>query len=228
MLAPGVELVDGEALMRAVRRVKLPAEIDVIRTGIAIAEGCLATAAGHITAGVTERDVQAAFMDAMASSYAVTVPALAGTFRVVDATPAQPGASDRVLQGGDRFIINAGVLYTGYEADVTHTVDVDRAAERPSSREVLADVIDACRTGAAPEELLSAWTGPAQPGPLVVGLGMGVEPPVIGGPGGLEQLDSEPLEAGMVLGLQGWTGHAMHGAIVHVTDGDPVVLTRLG
>ena len=41
MLAPDAELVDGEALMAGVRAVKLPAEIECLRTAIAMAEGAL-------------------------------------------------------------------------------------------------------------------------------------------------------------------------------------------
>src|SRR4051812_17361144 len=41
MLAPAARLVDGEALMRTVRAVKLPAEVECLRTAIAIAEGAL-------------------------------------------------------------------------------------------------------------------------------------------------------------------------------------------
>lgn len=228
MLAPGVELVDGEALMRGVRRVKLPEELEVMKTAIAIAEGCVATALTQLSPGRTERSVQGAFMDAMASVYSVTIPAVAGTFRVVDGQPPQPGASNRVVQADDRFVINAGVLYAGYEVDVAHTVDVGSSVERPSSRDVLADVINACRPSISPSELLKAWPGEPQPGPLVVGLGMGVEPPVLGGPGGLQGFDDEVLEAGMVLGVQAWSDGALYGVIVAVTADEPVVLTRLG
>ena len=38
-LAPDAELVDGESLMRGVRAVKLPAEVECIRTAVALTEG---------------------------------------------------------------------------------------------------------------------------------------------------------------------------------------------
>ena len=51
LLAPDAELVDGEALMRGVRAVKLPAEIECLRTAIAMAEGALTTVAQELAAG---------------------------------------------------------------------------------------------------------------------------------------------------------------------------------
>ena len=38
--APDAELVDGEALMRGARAVKLPAEVECIRTTVALTKGC--------------------------------------------------------------------------------------------------------------------------------------------------------------------------------------------
>jgi Xaa-Pro aminopeptidase len=224
MLAPGVELVDGESLMREVRRVKTAAEIDVIKTAVAIAEGCLAAALDRIAPGVTEREVQGAFMAAMASTYAVTVPAYSGIFRVLDESPPLPGASDRAIEAGDRFVISASVMYAGYEAVVTHTFD---PASRRAEPAELTALVDACRPGRLPSELAASAGDAAQPGPVVIGLGIGVESPVAGGPGGLEAYDDTPLEAGMVLGLQVWAGGRLAGCMVHVTDDGPVRLSRL-
>ncbi|HVW81131.1 MAG TPA: M24 family metallopeptidase [Mycobacteriales bacterium] len=222
MLAPGVELVDGEALMREVRRVKTPAEIEVMRTGIGIAEGCLAAAVERIAPGVSEREVQAAFMDAMASSYAVTIPAFAGIFRVAGDLPPLPGASGRVVSDGDSFVISAAVMYAGYEAAVVRTWVPGQPAEEPAA---LTELVAACRPGCLPSQLAAFAGDQPQPGPVVVGLGMGVEPPVAGGPADLTGFANEPLEAGMVLGLQLWSGGVLSGCMVQVRDGEPVRLT---
>ena len=79
MLAPDAELVDGEALMRGVRAVKLPAEIECIRTAVALAEGALTAAAAEIRAGVDRARLKGAFHEAV-GRYGISHPNAEGRF----------------------------------------------------------------------------------------------------------------------------------------------------
>ena len=79
MLTPSAELVDGEALMGPVRAVKLPAEIECLRTAIAMAEGALTTVAHELRPGITELALKGSFRHAVCS-YGINHPTYEGSF----------------------------------------------------------------------------------------------------------------------------------------------------
>jgi Xaa-Pro dipeptidase len=58
---PGAELVDGEAVMRAARRVKSPAEVEGIRAAISVAEVALGAAVDAMRPGVSEVELKGVF-----------------------------------------------------------------------------------------------------------------------------------------------------------------------
>ncbi len=86
--------------------------------------------------------------------------------------------------------------------------------------------------GATGADLVAAWTssGEALPAaPLAHGVGLGVEPPIIGAGVGA----SGVLAPGTVLAVTGWVGEEGVGGVLErdlvlVTDGDPQVLTDDG
>ena len=63
---PAAELVDGEPLLRRVRRVKSAEEIDAIGASVRLAELALGEATAALAPGVTERQLTGVFMEAMA------------------------------------------------------------------------------------------------------------------------------------------------------------------
>ena len=97
-------------------------------------------------------------------------------------------------------------------------------------------MIDACRPGAAPELLRDAWVATGEPLPPVLlahGVGLGVEPPIVGGALGPAVTDDSPLHAGTVLVLQGYVwergvGGYLGSETVHVTADGPAILSRIG
>jgi len=123
--------------------------------------------------------------------------------------------------------LNPSALYAGYEGGLGRTVIVDHpsgAAQRLVSRcrEALDAVIDRCRAGARGADLRSSDAEV-----LVVGQGMGAEPPVISDRAG----GDEPITAGMVLSVQAWVAEEGVGGVllrdaVHVVDGTASVLSR--
>ena len=70
---PAAEFIDGEPMLRRVRRVKSPEEVEAIRASVRVAEEALAAATKALVPGVTERQLTAIFMEAMAAA-GVTTP----------------------------------------------------------------------------------------------------------------------------------------------------------
>jgi Xaa-Pro dipeptidase len=99
-------------------------------------------------------------------------------------------------------------------------------------RSALDAVVAACRAGATGGDVRRAWaaTGEAMPTvPLVHGVGLGMEPPVIDAAVGEDAL----LEAGSVLSVTSWVavegiGGFLERDLVVVGEGVPEVLSRFG
>ena len=111
-LLPDAELVDGEGVMRSVRRIKTRAEVESIRAAATVANAVIKAALGAALAG---GPVKAVAMEAMAAQ-AVTTAAF----------------EPRVEGDGERVTVAVGVLRDGWEADVTRSIpDVtNRAIDR--------------------------------------------------------------------------------------------------
>jgi Xaa-Pro aminopeptidase len=188
---PNSELTDGEAVMRAARRVKSPAEIAYIRAAIAVAEDALGAAVDALRPGVREADLKGVFEEQMCSS-GTTTPAYEGAFCVVDhGRPIRRIASDRVVGDGDLVAMSAGVLLDGWEGSLARTrpcgapsADHHDHASRWNAQ--WASLVDRCRSGALVGDLRTT-TGVA-----VHGVGCGYE----------ELEDDAVLEPGIVVELE--------------------------
>lgn len=123
---PGAELVDGEAVMRTVRRIKSPAEIDRIRAAAEVAKRMMAAALSAVKAGHSDGSITAIAMEVMAN---------AGT------TTAAFEPRVRRSQRDDRVTVAIGVLRNGWEADLSRTTP---GPARPAA---LTTAIDRCRPG---------------------------------------------------------------------------------
>jgi Xaa-Pro dipeptidase len=251
MLAPNAQLVDGENLMRGVRAAKLPAEVDCIRVALAIAEGAMTEATSALVPGVTEVELKARFAAAMAS-YGTTLPAFEGVFcatpRDRDAASTSPPlrrmVEPRPVGSGDLVACSGGVLYAGYEGAASRTWLCAGAPSSATSahtslyhrwRDALDAMIDVCRPGVAPSAIRDAWIATGEPLPPVLlahGVGIGVEPPLVGGSLGPDHDDVDALHADMVLVLQGYVwergvGGYLGSETVHITPHGPVRLSRI-
>ena len=112
---PDVELADGEAALRAARRVKQPEEIDGIRAAVAMAEDAFGATLTALRPGVRERELVGVFEARMAMLGSST-PAYEGTFCVVDdGGPIRRITSERPIEDGDLVAMSAGVLRAGWE-----------------------------------------------------------------------------------------------------------------
>jgi len=117
-LLPPAELVDGEAIMRTVRRIKTPDEVDMVRDAATVADAVMNAA---LDAAAADGPVKAVAMEAMAA-HGVTTAAFEPTVR----------------RHGNHVTVAVGVLREGWEADVTRTMpDVPNPAIhrcRPGTR----------------------------------------------------------------------------------------------
>jgi Xaa-Pro aminopeptidase len=248
-LAPRAELVDGEALMRGVRAVKLPAEIACIRGALAIAEGALAATLAELRPGVTEVELGARAAQEL-SRFGTTLPAFEAGFRATPrdgsgpTPPLRQRPGGRPLAAGDLVACSVGVLHAGYEGVATRSFPClgPAGAASPAQRRLRARwraaqdaVVARCRPGAAPTELRKAWLETGEPLPpvlLVHGVGLGVEPPIVAGAPDPEPQDDEALRPGMVLAVQGYVwergvGGYLGAETLLVTEGEPSRLSRV-
>ena len=195
---PKAELVDGQALMVATRAQKLSAEVDCIRAAIGLAQQALGDVTAVARPGVRERDLLARFEQCMAD-LGTTTPAFEGTF-------GHRFPSDRVLTAGEPLVLDVGVLVDGYQGCLARTVEVGEGdASTAGPHDVLFDTLSAAvRPGATGSDLWEVWDASGVPRPsepVAYGVGLGVEPPIIGP-------DTTELSPGMTLSVRaevdGW------------------------
>ena len=190
-MLPNAQLADGEAVMRAARRVKSAVEVERIRTAISVAEDALGAAVEALRTGVREVELKGVFEERMCR-LGTTTPAFEGAFCVVDSDlSVRRVASNRVIVAGDLVAMSAGVLLDGWEGSLARTLPcgAPTAEHRHRLSRWLAawpPVVERCRAGARVGDLR------ATAGASVYGVGLGAE--------ALE--DSAALEPGMVVQLE--------------------------
>jgi Xaa-Pro dipeptidase len=236
-LAPDAELVDGATAVWEARRPKSPAEVSRIEAAIGVAGIGLAAMERALVPGTSERELRAVCLEALADAGAPTAP----TEGVACATPTTGPVRLRRLDTTDPIVdgqlvaLDPGGFYRGYEGGVGRTRVV--GGEPTDAQRALADrtaaarraVIAACRPGATGAELRAAWTAtgePLPPVPLVVGVGLGLEPPVVDDRVGTGAV----LTAHSVVAVTGWVaeegvGGVLERDLVLVDDDGPRVLT---
>ena len=183
-LASDAELVDGTPAIWAARVTKTVEEIAAIRRATAVAEAGLAVMVEALSPGVTERQLLAVYVERIASLGAPTPPSEA----VATIT-------------GDLVALDAGAMVDGYEGGAagTWTTGGERVVDE-RCRASLEAVVAACRGGATGADLRRAWESTGQPMPvvpLVHGIGLGMEPPIVAAGVG----DDAVLAEGMALSV---------------------------
>jgi Xaa-Pro dipeptidase len=232
---PNAELVDGEQAMRAARRIKTPDEIAAMGAAVRIAEGGLAAGVAELRAGLAERNLAGAVLQAMAAG-GVSVPATQDVAWVTSREhPWRRAEPDGDIGEGDLVAFAAGALAGGYVGEVGRTwpvgeVTAEARALYQRSNALHDGLIAACRPGASTREMLAAYEAAGEPipqMPIAYGLGLGFDSPVV-----TEMLSAadehERLEPGMVLAVTGYVWQRGVGAVlrrdtVHITgDGADV------
>ncbi|HET6665269.1 MAG TPA: aminopeptidase P family N-terminal domain-containing protein [Acidimicrobiales bacterium] len=162
-LAPEADLVPADDLMRAVRALKLPAELARIRAAVAVAKLGMEAAGAALAGGAGRAAARAAAVEAVAAR-GVTVPASGVAVALAD-----PGL-------GQCVHVDIGFLVDGYEGGVGRTLPgPDDATLVVAAQQRL---VDACRPGASAVDLRGAMAAGVTRW-AVRGSGMGFEPPVV-------------------------------------------------
>jgi Xaa-Pro aminopeptidase len=236
---PSAELVDGEPMLRQVRRVKSPEEIEAIRASVRVAEQSLGAAAEALVPGVTERQLTAIFMEAMAVAGVTTPSGQDVAWITSRQDPWRRTDRDAPAQPGDLVAFEAGVVLGGYAGEVGRTYvvggagDIDPELARRSG-ELWERLLHACRVGAPLTDLLGAYDAagvPSPPMPVARGLGLGFDLPLVTHALPLTA-GEQHVEAGMVFALTGYVWKAGVGALylqepIVVTDSGPESLSTL-
>jgi Xaa-Pro dipeptidase len=227
---PSAELVDGEPLLRRLRSVKTPGEVEAIRAAVAVAERALHAAVRSLAPGVTERQLTGVFMEAMAAA-GVTTPAGQDVAWITSrAHPWRRSSRDQPVRDGDLVAFEAGVVLRGYSGELGRTCAAGGSPDRALSEkwdELWDRLLAACGVGASLSGLFEAYDAagvPVPPMPIARGLGLGFDLPLV--TGALPQLAAEQrLEPGMVLALTGYVWKEGVGAYF---GQEPLVITEAG
>ena len=229
---PEAELVDGQELMLRVRSIKLPDEVEAIRTSIRIAEQALSVAEAALTVGVTERHVTAVFMEAMAS-LGITTPTTQDVACISSRSAAWARSTrDTAVGEQDLVIFDAGVIAAGYVGELVRTrciAGISSVAPKLVERwdELWDRLIEACRPGATGKDFFDAYAMSGvelPPVPIVRGLGLGSDLPLVSSalPRTSEQQRVQP---GQVLTL---TAYVWEHGVGAVCAQEPVLMTESG
>jgi Xaa-Pro aminopeptidase len=232
--APAAEVVDARPLVRAADFLALAAEVAVIETACALAEAGLAAMAQELIPGVTTRRLAARYSERLGQLGVTVVPDGPVAYRT--AGRLHGGLDGSPLAEGELVSLSPSVTYGGYDATLARTLVVGGpptaavAKLRDRALGSLGEVVTACVPGATGADLVRSWTDAGEPAsgcPLVHGVGVGIEEPIIDIGLGADEV----LTDGMVLAVQGWVhdepiGSWHHREMIEITAAGPRLLTR--
>jgi Xaa-Pro aminopeptidase len=203
-LAPSAQLVPADDVLRAVRAVKLPGEVERIRAACVVARVGADAATAAVRSGAALADARAAALRAVARCGA-TVPSSGVVVEDAGRADAAEGTGGPAAAGSDAVQVDVGLLVDGYEGG--HGRAVARGADADDARSTgiaaaQRRLLGACQPGATAGDLRYAAAGASRW--MVRGSGMGFEAPVI-----TDQLgDDAVIQTGMVLSVaaevDGW------------------------
>ncbi|EFJ50376.1 hypothetical protein VOLCADRAFT_58370, partial [Volvox carteri f. nagariensis] len=146
-------------LLQSLRLVKSPAEAALMRTSAAVASAAVRHCMAVTAPGTTEYGLAAAFEYGIKSAGAQRLAYPTVVAGGPDACTIHYGRNDKVLQGGQLVLMDAGAEYWGYVSDVSRTWPVSGTFSGPQ-RDVYAVVLEAhqrclaaCRPGSSIREL---------------------------------------------------------------------------
>lgn len=232
-VSPRAELVDVSGALLAARRHKTPDEVRCIRTAVAAAEAGLSAAWAVLGPGSSGRALAGRAIERMAQLGVTTVDT-EGRFELAGPPRSQIGPGLSGLVAGE-----VGALYAGYQGVAARSWVVPgvggRAVASAPQRRLFAQwqtlhdhLVDALRPGERGQGLLDAYrrAGEALPErPIAHGMGLGMEPPLIGAGLPADAGAAMRLEPGMVLFVVGQVSDPSVGTIV---AGDAVLVTGDG
>jgi Xaa-Pro dipeptidase len=206
-LLPDATFSAAHQLLARLRQVKTPAEIDVLRRLSRIADKAITDAYGAVRAGSTEMDLAAALTRGIyeqGAEYFKLMIVATGERSVFP----NVGPTERVLKRGDVCRVEIFPMIGGYYAGVCRTAAV--GVPPPEAERIWANLtackhllLDAIKPGASSRAIyelyLSKLSELGLPPISFIGHGIGLhlhEDPYLG------PTEDQPLEAGMVLGIE--------------------------
>jgi Xaa-Pro aminopeptidase len=151
------ELVEAGPTMSALRRVKDPTEMNLLREAAAAADAAMTSILGEPLAGRTERDISARIRELL-----LTAGHDSADFAIVASGPnaASPHheAGERVIRDGDPLVLDIGGIRSSYCSDTSRTAfvgepDPEFAELHAVLREAQAAACEAVRPGVACSEI---------------------------------------------------------------------------
>ena len=203
---PQAYLAPAQALLARLRQRKTPQEIAILRKLSRIADRAITEAYGSVATGATEMDIAAALtrgVYAQGAEYFKLMIVATGERSVFP----NVGPTNRVLKRGDVCRVEIFPIIDGYHAGVCRTAAVGTAP--PQAERIWANLtackhmlLDAIKPGASSRAIYDLYLKKTDelklPRISFIGHGIGLhlhEDPYLG-PG------NQPLEAGMVLGIE--------------------------
>jgi len=206
-LLPGARFVAAQNLLARLRQIKTPAEVGILRRLSRIADKAITDAYRTVRAGSSEMDLAAALTRGVyeqGAEYFKLMIVATGERSVFP----NVGPTDRVLKRGDVCRVEIFPMIGGYHAGVCRTAAV--GSPPPEAERIWANLtackyllLDAIKPGASSRAIydlyLSKLSELGLPPISFIGHGIGLhlhEDPYLG------PTENQPLEAGMVLGIE--------------------------
>jgi Xaa-Pro dipeptidase len=206
-ILPEAKFVAAEALLARLRQLKTPAEIDILRKLSRIADKAITDAYHFVSAGASEMDLAAALTRGVyeqGAEYFKLMIVATGERSVFP----NVGPTERVLKRGDVCRVEIFPMISGYYAGVCRTAAV--GAPPPHAERIWENLtackyllLDAIKPGASTRAIYDLYLSKLKeldlPPISFIGHGIGLhlhEDPYLG------PTDDQPLEAGMVLGIE--------------------------
>jgi Xaa-Pro aminopeptidase len=206
-LLPDTNFVAAQNLLARLRQIKTPEEIDILRRLSRIADKAITDAYHSVRAGMSEMDIAAALtrgVYAQGAEYFRLMIVATGERSVFP----NVGPTDRILRQGDVCRVEIFPMIGGYHAGVCRTAAV--GAPAPHAERIWANLVackylllNAIKPGASTRAIYDLYLSKlgelGLPPISFIGHGIGLhlhEDPYLG------PTEDQPLEAGMVLGIE--------------------------
>ncbi len=250
-LAPRSAFVDATTVLTALRAAKNTEEVASIRAAVALAASALEAARAHLRPGVRGR-VLTGRAAAHLAGLGTTTPDLEASFWPNSPGPSPAGAvptrpdptgsplGDPTLPAGALVAAHVSVIASGYEGIALQTWVNGPAGGGPGRptpdqltlgerwRGLFADLTAACVAGRPAGDLEGAYRragAPLPAGPVVHGVGLGMEPPLVGAGFPDDAGRTTVLAPGMVLFVLGEVSEPGVGTVV---GGETLLVTASG
>jgi Xaa-Pro aminopeptidase len=141
---PQVQWRDGSAVLGAIKAVKSPREIKLLRQAASVAEAGMRTAMAAVHVGVTRDAIAAAWRAGVEAEVQRTGLRLSGQWEYTSVGPL-PWQGGGAVQPGDVIKFDVGCLFEGYSSDSGRTFSCGPA--RPRTREIMQALSEAFAAG---------------------------------------------------------------------------------